>query len=268
MPAVDHAICLVVSYDGGDFAGYARQPEQRTVQSELEAAIATMNGEPTRARSAGRTDAGVHALAQRVAFDPLREIAPMGWVRGLNAELPDDMVVLDADVRARGYDPRFDAVDKTYRYLLQLRAHRDPLMRKRAWWLGDSRQKRDGGLELDAMRAAAASWIGTHDFRAFRGPGDDRENTMRTILSIEMREAWAGDASLVAIEVTGTAFMKNMVRILVGTLVEVGRGKMSSTEATALLAPATLRAEAGPTAPAHGLTLVHVRLGRGSSVTA
>lgn len=261
MSALD-AVLLVVSYDGADFSGYARQPEQRTVQGVLESTIGEMNGAPVEVRGAGRTDAGVHALGQRVAFDPTREIPLRGWVRGLNAALPADLVVLDAEHRARGYNPRFDAIDKTYRYVLQLREHRDPLWRRSAWWLPASRQRKEGGLDLDAMRAAAASWLGTHDFRAFRAADDDRENATRTMFAIELIERWAGEPSLLAIEVTGSAFMKNMVRILVGTLVEVGRGKLGLPEAAALVAPGARREDAGTTAPAHGLTLVQVRLGR------
>jgi tRNA pseudouridine38-40 synthase len=256
------AVCLVVSYDGAGFAGYARQPDQRTVQGTLEAAISAMNGVPTEVRGAGRTDAGVHALGQRVAFDPAREIPLEGWVKGLNASLPEDVVVLEADVRAPGYNPRFDAIDKTYRYVLQLREHRDPLWRARAWWLPPSRQRKGGGLDLEAMREAAGAWIGTHDFRAFRAADDDREQTMRTMVSIAIREGFADDPSLVAVEVTGTAFMKNMVRIMVGTLVEVGRGKLSVEAASALLGPNGRRQDAGTTAPPQGLTLVRVRLGR------
>ncbi len=259
---------MIVSYDGAAFAGYARQPEQRTVQGVLEAAVSGMNGVPTDVRAAGRTDAGVHAMAQRVAFDPSREIPVRGWVKGLNASLPEDLVVLDADVRARGYNPRFDAVDKTYRYLLQVREHRDPLWRARAWWLGAGRQRREGGLDLDAMRAAAGSWIGSHDFRAFRAADDDREQSVRTMLAIDVIEGWANEPSLLAIEVTGSAFMKNMVRIMAGTLVEVGRGKLSVADAAALVVPGARREDAGTTAPAHGLTLVQVRLGRGAQTPA
>ncbi len=260
----DHAILLVVSYDGADFAGFARQPDQRTVQGVLEAAIAGMNGAPVETRGAGRTDAGVHALGQRVAFDPARAIPAGGWVKGLDAALPEDVVVLDAELRPRGYNPRFDAVDKTYRYVLQLTEHRDPHWRRRAWWLGRGRQRREGGLDLAAMREAASRWVGTHDFRAFRAADDERDNTTRTMLAFEVIERWAGEPSLVAIEVRGSAFMKNMVRILVGTLVEVGRGKLSVEDAAGLLGPGGRREDAGTTAPAHGLTLVQVRLGRGS----
>ncbi len=267
-PITSHAICLVVSYDGTDFAGFARQPDQRTVQGALETAIATMNGESVQTRGAGRTDAGVHALAQRVAFDPAREIPAQGWVRGLNAVLPPDLVTLDADVRPRGYNPRFDAVDKTYRYLFQVREHRDPLLRERAWWIGANKQGREGGLDVAAMRAAAAAWIGTHDFRAFRAADDEREQTTRTLHRIDILERWSGHPELLAVEVTGSAFMKNMVRILAGTLLEAGRGRLSAAEAAALLGPEARREMAGSTAPAHGLTLVEVRLGRAGATGA
>jgi tRNA pseudouridine38-40 synthase len=261
--SADHAICLVVTYDGEAFAGFARQPEQRTVQGELERAIGEMNGAPVDTRGAGRTDAGVHAIGQRVAFDPERTIPPTGWVAGLNRTLPPDLAVTGADLRVRGYNPRFDAVDKTYRYVLQIAEHRDPLWRGRAWLIAPSRQHRDGGLDLAAMRDAAGRLVGTHDFRAFRAADDDREMTTRTILRIDLIERWAGEPTLVAIEVTGTAFMKNMVRIVVGTLLEVGRGKKTPDQVAALLGPEGRREDGGSTAPAHGLTLVEVRLGRG-----
>ena len=260
----DHAINLVVGYDGTGFCGFVRQPRERTVQGVLERCIAEMNGEHVDTKVAGRTDAGVHALGQAVAFDPGRAISPAGWVRGLNAALDDDVVVLSAEVRPRGYNPRFDSVGKTYRYLLQLSPHRDPLWRNRAWWLPASRQRRTeaGGLDLDAMREAASRWIGTHDFHAFRQADDDRVQTHRRMDRIDLIERWANEPSLLAVEVEGSAFMKNMVRIMVGTLVEVGRGKMTADEAQALLGPNGRREDAGTTAPAHGLTLVEVHLGR------
>lgn len=261
------AVLLVVGYDGADFAGFARQPGQRTVQGVLEVAIRQMNGAPAETRGAGRTDAGVHALGQRVAFDAARDIPPHGWVRGLNAALPDDVVVHEAEVRPLGYNPRFDSTDKTYRYLLQLCPNRDPLWRARAWWLPASRQRDEGGLDLDAMRAAAARWIGTHDFRAMRQADDDRVQTQRTMMRIELIENWANDPSLLAVEVRGSAFMKNMVRIMVGTLVEIGRNRLTPDDAEALLRPGARRQDAGTTAPAHGLTLVQVTLGRSPPAT-
>ena len=258
----DHAIGLVVGYDGEDFAGFVRQPGQRTAQGELERAIEIMNGVPALTRPAARTDSGVHSVGQRVAFDPARDIDDAGWIRGLNAKLPPDLVVLEVSRHARGYNPRFDATGKTYRYLLQVRDHRDPLWRRRAWWLPKSRQLDEGGLDLAAMREAASRLTGTHDFRIFRAADDEREQTVRTMFSIDITEGWGGEPSLIAIEVSGNAFMKNMVRILVGTLAEVGRGKLAPEAMDALFLPTAQRSDAGMTAPAHGLTLVQVRVGR------
>jgi tRNA pseudouridine38-40 synthase len=268
-----HGVRLVVAYDGTDFAGWQEQPEQRTVQGVLARAVATMAGAEVRVRGASRTDAGVHALGQVAAFDSPRFIDPHGWQRGLNSALPDDVSVKAAAACAPGYEPRFDAVDKLYRYLVQVGQSRDPLMRARAWYLhpGLYAEKRRGAhtaeeaLDLFTMREAALRLVGTHDFAAFRGAGDDRENTTRTLSEVELVPRFGGDATLLAIEVRGTAFMKNMVRILAGTLVEVGRGRTTPEEIEALLAPGVGRTEAGPTAPAHGLTLVEIALGRGGA---
>jgi tRNA pseudouridine38-40 synthase len=259
------AVLLTVAYDGTAFSGWARQPDQRTVQGTLEDAIASMNGAPVELRGASRTDAGVHALGQRAAFDPAREIPPQGWLLGLNAALPDDVSVRAAEAAGPGYTPRFDTVDKHYRYLVLLDAVRDPLLRHRAWHLGPRElgKRAERRLDLSAMREAAAHLVGTHDFRAFRSADDARENTVRTVTSLDVTPSFAGDPRLVALDVVGTAFMKNMVRILAGTLVEVGTGAREASGVPTLLGPHAERRAAGPTAPAQGLTLVSMRLGRG-----
>ena len=255
-----------MAYDGAAFSGWARQPSARTVQGELERAIAAMHGSVALTRGASRTDAGVHALGQVAAFDTARSIPREGWIKGLNRLLPEDLAVRDAAPCAAGYNPRFDTVDKTYRYLLLVDEERDPLWRGRAWHLGPSRWMRGAhGLDLDAMRAAAAAWVGTHDFRAMRAADDDRESGTRTMHAIEVRPGWGEDPRAIAISVTGTAFMKNMVRIMVGTLVDVGRGRFSADHAASLVREGARREDAGPTAPAHGLTLVEVRLGRSTA---
>lgn len=264
--APDHAVLLQLAYDGTAFHGWARQPGQRTVQGEVERAIAEMNGAPVDLRGTSRTDAGVHALAQKAAFDPARDIAPDGWRRGLSRLLPADVEVVDATRVPRGYSPRFDSVDKTYRYLLLVSEARDPLLRDRVWHLGQRALGRgERTLDVPAMRAAATALVGTHDFRAFRSADDEREETERTISRLEVVEAFGGDSRIVGIEVCGTAFMKNMVRILTGTLVDVGRGSRTAESVTALLGPSGDRRDAGPTAPAAGLTLVEVRLGRAAA---
>lgn len=247
----------MVAYDGTDFAGSQFQPQQRTVQGELERACAIMTGHPTRIRASGRTDAGVHALGQVVAFSSARDIPLRGFFLGLNRSLPPDLRVQRVAHCMPGYDPRFDALEKTYRYVVQGGQAHNPLQRHRAYQLNKLWQ-----LNLDDMRAAARILTGTHDFRAFRQADDVRDNTMRTLHAIEISEAFAGDPSMLSIEVRGTAFMKNMVRILAGTLVDVGRGRIPLSDVSAMLGPAAQRVQSGHTAPAHGLTLVNVVLGR------
>jgi len=274
-----HGVCLVVAYDGTGFHGWARQPNVRTVQGVLEGAVSAMSGKETLTRGAGRTDRGVHAMGQVAGFDSARLIPAEGWLRGLNQKLPSDLVVRQSRACAPGYNPRFDAVDKTYRYVFLVDRERDPLLRDRAWRLSKRLlhpQLRDEAspmdrLDLDAMREAARALHGTHDFRAFRAADDDRENATRTIHSLVFTPAFQGDERLLAMTVRGSAFMKNMVRILAGTLLEVGRGKLSparfSSQAEApnqpnLLGPLAKRESAGQTAPAEGLTLLEVRVGR------
>jgi tRNA pseudouridine38-40 synthase len=250
-------VCLRVAYDGSSFAGFQRQPGQRTVQGELERAAARMTGHQVETRGAGRTDAGVHALGQVVAFDSARDIPPKGFRLGLNTELPDDVRVHEAWPVAPGYNPRFDAMGKLYRYVLELGERHNPLLRARAWQLG-----KITALDVVAMRRAARLLEGTHDYRSFRAADDLRENTVRTLSRIDVRERFQDDPTLIAIEVQGTAFMKNMVRILAGTLVSVGRGRLAANDVSALVGEAAVRSGVQQTAPAHGLTLVEVYLGR------
>lgn len=251
---------LTIAYDGAEFAGWARQPGQRTIQGTVEAAIEAMNGAAVDLRGASRTDAGVHALGQVAAFDAARDIPPFGWVHGLNSELPDDLAIVDAAECREGYNPRFDTRAKTYRYVVLRGRVRDPIARGGSWYVGQRQRTR--GLDLDAMRDAAARMIGTHDFQALRAADDDREMTVRTISRIELVEGWAGDERLLAIEVEGNAFMRNMVRIIAGTLVAAGRGTLDPARVSAMLTATGRREDAGPTAPAHGLTLVSIELGR------
>jgi len=260
---------LTVRYDGTAFAGFARQPGQRTVQGTLEEAIARVCGHAVRVRGASRTDAGVHALGQVIAFDTERELAPLRWALALNRYLPDDLAVHDGSTCDPGYEPRFDAVQKRYRYLLHLGRTRNPLLRSRAFHVGRLlRRDRDSDgnpkqtLDFSSMQRAGDCLIGTHDFHAFRAADDDRPSSVRTILSLDVLPEYHDDTEVCAIEVVGTAFLKNMVRIIAGTLVEVGRGRMSVEHVGSLLGPLGLRSGAGSTAPAHGLTLVEVQLGR------
>jgi tRNA pseudouridine38-40 synthase len=265
-------IQLVVAYDGSGFSGWQLQPGRRTVQGELERAAEALAGHPVRMRAACRTDAGVHALGQVVAFDSRRELRPRNWVMALNQALPSDVAVRSARLCPPGSQPRWQAREKTYRYLLHLGFARNPLFRDRAWHLGklvrrvfpdtDRTDNSSHRLDIPAMREAALELTGKHDFSAFRASDDSHRTTVRTIHQVRIIEGFQDSTELLAIEVRGTAFLKNMVRIMAGTLVEVGRGRLGAKQVASLLGPDARRVQAGETAPAHGLTLVSVELGR------
>jgi tRNA pseudouridine38-40 synthase len=263
-------IRLTLAYDGTAYAGFQRQPATRTIQSELEAAIAKVTQLPATVRGAGRTDAGVHAEGQVVAFDTERELPARRWLLALNRYLPDDIAVQAVNECAPGYNPRYDAIDKLYRYLFHVGLARGPLMRHRAWHLARAGRANEDAelssraceLDLSAMRSTAQLLIGTHDFRAFRAADDVREKTQRTLHQVDLIEGFHDQRHLFALEVRGSAFMKNMVRIIAGTLVAVGRGRLTPSQVAALLSETATRHRYSETAPAHGLTLVHVTLGR------
>jgi len=266
-----HGVCLCLGYDGTDFHGWQAQPGLRTVQGMLEEAIDEMGIEHSQVRGCSRTDAGVHALGQIASFAAEIEVPRQGWISGLNARLPEDIVVHDAQPCYRRYNPRFHAAYKRYRYVIRCGRQRDPLMRRQTWYLGPKGMRRDveeraerveDYLDVDAMRAAAAQFVGTHDFHAFRQSGDQREVVVREIFEVAVRPGWQGRADLLALEVVGNSFMKNMVRIMAGTLVDVGRGQRSPNEIPRMLCEDSARSDAGQTAPAHGLTLVEIELAR------
>lgn len=227
------------------------------MQSVLGDAAHRVLGHETIVRGSSRTDAGVHAFGQAAACDAdgTRRIPPAGFVAAMNAELPDDVAIREAEIVAAGYDPRHDAMGKTYRYLVHVGPTRDPLLRDRAWHIGPA------GLALDRVAEGARTLIGTHDFAAFRSADDVRPSSVRTLTRLDLRERAIERDDVIAFEVAGTAFMKHMVRIVVGTLVEIGWGRRSVESLVDLLRPAR-REDAGRTAPAHGLYLVRVDLGR------
>lgn len=255
-------VCLTLAYDGSGFAGWQRQPVLRSVQGVVEEAIRCIDPQAGKLRGASRTDAGVHARGQVAAFDTERRLPLHSWLMGINDHLPDDVAVMAAAACAVGYDPRHDSVDKTYRYLIYLGDISDPLWRQRAWYLGALRWRGRRTLDLEAMRQAAQMLCGEHDFRAFRASNDDRDNTVRHLHNVDVQPGHAGDAELWSVHVRGSAFLRQMVRIIVGTLVDVGRHHLPAEAIPTLLGPQARRDQAGTTAPAHGLTLMGIQLGR------
>ncbi len=243
--AVRH-IRLLIEYDGSTLHGWQRQPNGATVQQHLEEALAKMLVHEVTVTGASRTDAGVHARGQVASFRTERAIPLHGFRRGLNSMLPDAIAVRAAEEVDETFHPRFSATGKHYRYTMLLARDRSPRWRDRAW-------HHPGRVDLDAMREAATHLVGAHDFAAFRAAGCAAKTTVRRIDSIEVVE---GDET-VFIDVRGNAFLRNMVRILVGTIVEVGESRWPPGQVIEIIA-AKDRTLAGETAPAHGLELMEV----------
>ncbi|MGK3969661.1 tRNA pseudouridine(38-40) synthase TruA [Sorangium sp. So ce118] len=253
LAASSRGILLSVAYDGRPFAGFARQRDQRTVSGELLGALRAIDPAIREIRGASRTDAGVHARDQRVAFDTAAPLPPRGWVLATARHLPDEIVIRRAAVVRVGFSPRFESLRKRYRYLILRDLVRDPFLSRRAW--------RVEGLTDDAIeraRAEAATARGTHDFAAFRTSADERTTTVRTLYGVELSLDPA-DPRLVRIDVDGNAFLHNMVRILVGTLMDVARGHLEPGAIARALASRDRR-DAGITAPPDGLYLEHIHL--------
>jgi tRNA pseudouridine38-40 synthase len=313
---------LIISYDGAAYAGWQYQPDRQTVQQTLEAALRSVTGETIRVLASGRTDAGVHALGQVVGFSTNCALPPEVFLRALNANLPDDIAVLDVSEAPADFHAISHARRKRYRYLIHDGPVRQVFLRNYVW------HYIHGRLNEAAMARAAEPLLGTHDLRSFQSSGAERETTVRTVFELSVRRG--GDASgqwpvasgqrrergegrgeregerdesihyqsptaltltlsqrerglysespnpespnpespnhespnhespLIIIEVEADGFLYNMVRAIVGTLVEVGRGRRPESWPAEVLAAADRR-RAGPTAPPQGLFLVEVR---------
>jgi tRNA pseudouridine38-40 synthase len=253
---------LKIAYDGSAFAGWSAQPGQRTVQAEVESAIERICGEVVELTVAGRTDSGVHALGQVASFEHSGAL-PDRLAERLNAVLPHDAAVLEADPAADGFDARLWATARIYRYRVLASTVRDPFEERRAlWW----RYPLDRAL----LDRAAAAVVGNHDFTAFTPTQTEHVLFERTVDLCEWREerSWADPAApvreaeeaggMLVFHIEAKSFMRNQVRALVGTMLEVGGGRRSVEDFERLLAGAA-RDDAGETAPAHGLYLVGVR---------
>ena len=242
---------VIVSYDGTDFSGFQRQANARSVQAELELALAAIDGKHVTVAGAGRTDAGVHALGQVASFKLASAISENDLCRALNAKLPEDVRVLSADVAPHGFNARFSARSKMYRYRISNTRVMSPFQRRFAWHI--SRR-----LDFDAMNDAARELLGEHDFACFQAKGGKIRTSIRTMTRSEWtEEPLAGGGRLLVYEIAGTGFLKYMVRAVVGTMVQVGDGRRSPESVRNLLVSGT-RAAAGPTAPPSGLYLVRV----------
>ena len=243
---------LTLSYDGTDFSGWQAQPGRRTVQGVLREAWQAITGETVRMTATSRTDAGVHALGQVVGIETQSQLPAEQLLRGLNAKLPFDVVLRSVEEVAEGFHATHDAVGKRYRYLLHNERRRPLFDRHLVWHL----PKR---LDVEAMQRAGGVLVGKHDFASFQSTGSPRDCTVRTITAVEIGRGGADDPARVWIDISGDGFLYNMVRNIVGTLVDVGAGRRPSEWMSEVLAACDRRA-AGQTAPAQGLMLVEVRM--------
>ena len=245
---------LTVCYDGTDYAGWQVQPNQQTIQQTLQHALTTVTGEAVTVVGSGRTDSGVHALGQAASctIDRWRASAN-DLLRALNANLPECIVVREVIDMPAGFHAIRDAIGKRYRYQLQVGGQRDVFEYRYRWRVHQP-------LDVAAMRFAAARLLGRHDFASFQASGaDPKKTTTRDVRACDVieQETSSDDALHLAIEVEADGFLYNMERNIVGTLVEVGRGKQTPDWIDQVI-EAKDRCLAGPTAPPHGLFLVWV----------
>lgn len=241
---------LTIAYDGTNYAGWQRQTNGISVQQLVEEAFAPLVGgvAPTVA-GASRTDAGVHAVGQVASVNADIDLQPVAVLRAMNTRLPEDIRVMAAEEAKPGFHARFHAVGKTYRYRLRTSSVMPPLERFYAWHA-------PGAKRIELMRDAAAALVGTHDFASFQGRGASVRETVRSVHRVDLESE--GDEIVITIE--GDGFLRHMVRTIAGTLAEIGEGARPGDDMPRILA-ARDRREAGPTAPACGLTLMAVRYG-------
>jgi tRNA pseudouridine38-40 synthase len=240
-------IKLTVEYEGSRYHGWQSQPNQETIQAVLERAISTLLRTPTRITGSGRTDAGVHALGQVVNFHCAQMLELHRLCRGLNALTPPDITIKDVELVADSFDARRDGRSRTYEYLLLNRPTPSPFYLNRALHVHQP-------LNIGAMQEALGCLVGEHDFSSFRAAGCDAHHPVRQVYATSL----AARGELWVYRIEATAFLRHMVRNIVGTLIEVGHGLRAAQGFGALLESCD-RTQAGPTAPAHGLYLVEVK---------
>lgn len=239
-------ILLQIEYDGTQYAGWQVQPNGLTVQEVVEAALAQLLGQQVRIHSSGRTDAGVHAKGMMAHFQTDANLPLKAFREGVNRFLPQDVVIRSAEEKEAGFHARYAAKGKWYRYTIYQSKIRSPLYARTAWHLRNS-------LDIEKMQAAASDLVGKHDFQAFRSSSCVAQTTIREIFEVEI----VSEGDFVYLDFRGAGFLKNMVRMLVGTLVEVGQGRRPVDDVKKLLQKHH-ELSSGATAPAHGLCLQKV----------
>lgn len=237
---------LIVAYDGTNYNGFARQPNGVTIQETLEQAIEKIVQHKVHIIGAGRTDTGVHARGQCCVFDSPTKIPAERLVAAINSKLPLDIAVKSVEIVPETFHPRFGAKRKTYRYQILNSKVRDPFQGKYALLYPYH-------LDIELMKAAATHMIGEHDFVCFCSAGSTVKGTVRTIYDINITK----DGDMVSVDICGNGFLYNMVRIIIGTLIKVNEGKLSTDDISKII-ESKKRELAGPTAPPQGLTMVEI----------
>ena len=239
-------ILLTISYDGTNYSGWQKQKNAVTVQGEFDKACSTLFKTDVESIGASRTDAGVHALGQRAVIDVDTSIPAEKIPLALNPLLPDDIVVTHAEEVGADFNPRFKALKKTYEYSIYNAPFRNPIYRNYSEYVRCE-------LDLDSMRTACEAFVGEHDFRAFCASGNSSKTTVRIIYSLDVEK----DGDFIKIRVTGNGFLYNMVRIIAGTLIYVGEGRIAPDDLPEIIASGDRR-KAGKTAGPSGLVLVKI----------
>lgn len=242
---------LRVAYDGTNYVGWQIQPNGRTVEETLNRALSELTGEAIQVIGASRTDSGVHALGNVAVFDTESRIPGDKFSYAVNAHLPSDIVVRESFEVAPDFHPRHAACIKTYEYRIYNSSHENPLMNRYTYFYHAEQ-------DIEAMRRAAAFLVGEHDFASFCSQGAQVKTTVRTIYAAEVEK----EGEVITIRLKGNGFLYNMVRIIAGTLLQVGSGAVPP-EIMADIIGACDRTKAGPTAPPEGLTLVGIEYGSG-----
>lgn len=235
---------LTVAYDGTNYCGWQLQSNGVTIEEKLNQALGSLFGEEIRVIGASRTDAGVHSLGNVCIFDTEARMPAEKISYALNQRLPDDIVVVDSCEVDAGFHPRFSKSRKTYEYRILNRRFPDPTRRLDTLFFHHP-------LQVERMQQAAAYLVGEHDFKSFASVHMQAETSVRTIYACEVSKR----EDVICIRVTGNGFLYNMVRIIAGTLIKVGAGDIEPEEMELILR-ACDRSAAGPTAPAHGLTMI------------
>ncbi len=242
---------LTIAYEGTNYVGWQVQPNGPSIQACLEKAWAAVCQEDLRITASGRTDAGVHARGQVASLGSNTELDRETLCRAINANLPHDIRLLEVEVAGEGFHAIRDSVSKTYRYQLQFGPQVDLFQRLFRWYVR-------GQLDVEAMQEAAELLTGKHDFASFQASGAETLTTVRTVSDLRITGQSTGNIECLDLDISADGFLYNMVRNIVGTLVEVGLGKQSPDWVREVL-EANDRRVAGPTAPPHGLFLQCVR---------